>query len=647
MSKKTFNPKDWTNPTQNNNSTNDCKGVLNTPLNNNPNTDIEEITKRIEAAAADIAPNYADWRDLGFALADALGESGRSYYHRLSRFYSGYAENETDKQYNNCLKAHGHGVTIKTLYHLAKTAGVDIAIFPKVVQGERRGKTRFDYSEPQPTLDISKYPNCQNGNLETLEISAKTKRTQERPKSFSNVPKSSAENTELLQENTEKTPTFPEIIYNNLPDFLQQVTAKATSAEDKDLLLLGSLVVISACLPNVFGNYDERRVYPNLFLFLTASASAGKGRLTLCRKLVYPIHKALRDRYKVLYDTYKQEKAMYNSAKKDQSAADEPQEPPMLALLMPANSSATAFFQILNDNNGAGLMFETEGDTLAQTFKSEHGNFSDGFRKAFHHETISYLRRKDREFVELENPRLSALLSGTPKQVSALIPNAENGLFSRFIFYFMNIKPVWKDVFANSGDQTLDLYFKDLGEYFHCFHNQLKQQQEMRFCLTVLQQEQFNAYFAQAQIQFLALYGDDYIATVRRLGLITFRIAMILTVLRLMRPLSCGEGGGRGTTPLICTDTDFNSSLEIVKILVQHAATVFDALPAEQETPTTNNPRMALFQSLPPQFDKQTYSFLAAQLQIPESTANKWLMKFVSSNLVTKQAHGVYSKKDS
>ena len=614
MSKKIFNPKDWATavPVQ---SSQFQKSLQSFCTDN----DIETITRRIETAAADVAPNYADWRDLGFALADALGESGRSYYHRLSCFYPQYNQTETDKQYNSCLKAHGHGVTIKTMYHLAKTAGVD----------------------------ISKYPNCQNGNLETLEISAKNKRTQENFKSLSNIPKNSTENTrnlventELLQENTEKTPTFPEIIYTNLPDFLLQVTAKATSAEDKDLLLLGSLVVISACLPNVFGNYDERRVYPNLFLFLTASASAGKGRLTLCRKLVYPIHKALRERYKVLYDTYKQEKAMYNSAKKDQFTADEPQEPPMLALLMPANSSATAFFQILNDNNGAGLMFETEGDTLAQTFKSEHGNFSDGFRKAFHHETISYLRRKDREFVELENPRLSALLSGTPKQVSALIPNAENGLFSRFIFYFMNIKPVWKDVFANSGDQTLDLYFKDLGEYFHCFHNQLKQQQEMRFSLTVLQQEQFNAYFAQAQIQFLALYGDDYIATVRRLGLITFRIAMIFTVLRLME-------SQHFTTPLICTDTDFNTALEMVKVLVQHAATVFDALPAEQETPTTNNPRMALFQSLPPQFDKQTYSSLAAQLQIPESTGNKWLMKFVSSGLLSKQAHGNYSKKDS
>jgi hypothetical protein len=113
---------------------------------------------------------------------------------------------------------------------------------------------------------------------------------------------------------------------------------------------------------------------------------------------------------------------------------------------------------------------------------------------------------------------------------------------------------------------------------------------------------------------------------------------MILTVLRLME-------SPYFTTPLICADTDFNTALEMVKILVQHAATVFDALPAEQETPTTNNPRIALFQALPQQFDKQTYSAVATQLQIPESTANKWLMKFVSSNLVTKQAHGSYLKK--
>ena len=36
--------------------------------------DIETVTARIEAAATDITPGYAPWRDLGFALADALAD---------------------------------------------------------------------------------------------------------------------------------------------------------------------------------------------------------------------------------------------------------------------------------------------------------------------------------------------------------------------------------------------------------------------------------------------------------------------------------------------------------------------------------------------------------------------------------------------
>jgi hypothetical protein len=50
----------------------------------------------------------------------------------------------------------------------------------------------------------------------------------------------------------------------------------------------------------------------------------------------------------------------------------------------------------------------------------------------------------------------------------------------------------------------------------------------LRFCLTAKQQQAFNAHFSQAQNQYLYLCGVDYLAIVRRLGLITFRVAMIL-----------------------------------------------------------------------------------------------------------------------
>jgi len=600
MSKKTFNPADWkeTNKTE-------SKKTLAASLNGSPaGSDIETITQRIESSGADIAPNYAEWRDLGFALADELGESGRSYYHRLSRFYQDYNSLEADKQFDACLKAHGHGVSIKTFYHLAKSAGVNVGI-PKVS------------NQSQNTAKLSPSPLGEESGVRS-EI-AETDETSENETS-----------TQLC--------SLPSEIFDQLPDLLRRITVKGTSPEDKDILLLGSLVSMSACLPNVYGVYAEREVFANLFLFVTAQASAGKGRLTLCRKLVEPIHKALREQNRAEFESYQRDLTEYAAAKSDKVNMEKPQEPTLKMLVIPANNSATGLFQILNDNNGKGLIFETEGDTLAQTFKSEHGNYSDGFRKAFHHETITYNRRKDREFVEIDMPRLSALLSGTPKQVSALIPNAENGLFSRFIFYFMNIRYEWKDVFAGESGQTLDHYFDHLGAQFHELHKCLESQDKpMRFCLTVSQQQLFNSYFEQTQIQYIELCGEDYIGTVRRLGLITFRIAMILTALRIM-------DNGELRSPLVCSDTDFNIAMEIVKVLVQHAAHVFQQLPTDTAGKVQPNQKQQFLNMLPAEFDRQTYLSVADKLKIPAKTAEKQIARFAKTGLINHYAQNQYRK---
>lgn len=601
MSKKTFNPAEWTetNKTESKATTSN-KPVQSTTLSPSPlgegsgvrsESDIETITQRIESSSVDIAPNYADWRDLGFALADELGESGRSYFHRLSRFYQDYNSTEADKQFDACLKAHGNGVSIKTFYHLAKAAGINVGI-PKV-------------KESKPTI--------------TLEDKAETGETSE-----------NETNTQLC--------SFPSEIFDQLPDLLRRITVKGTSPEDKDILLLGSLVSMSSCLPNVYGVYAEREVFANLFLFVTAQASAGKGRLTLCRKLVEPIHKALREQNKAEFEIYQRELTEFAAAKGDKVNMEKPQEPTLKMLVIPANNSATGLFQILNDNKGKGLIFETEGDTLAQTFKSEHGNYSDGFRKAFHHETITYNRRKDREFVEIDMPRLSALLSGTPRQVSTLIPNAENGLFSRFIFYFMNIRYEWKDVFAGESGQTLDHYFDHLGDQFHELYKCLQSQDKpMRFCLTISQQKQFNSYFEQTQIQYIELCGEDYIGTVRRLGLITFRIAMILTALRIM-------DNGELRSPLVCSDTDFNIAMEMVKVLVQHAAHVFQQLPTDTAAKVQPNQKQQFLNMLPAEFDRQTYLAVADKLKIPAKTAEKQIARFAKTGLINHFAQNQYRK---
>jgi hypothetical protein len=283
------------------------------------------------------------------------------------------------------------------------------------------------------------------------------------------------------------------------------------------------------------------------------------------------------------------------------------------------------------------LIFETEGDTLAQAFKSDYGNYSDGFRKAFHHETISYYRRTDREYVDIENPCLACLLSGTPKQISALIPNAENGLFSRFMFYYMNVTPTWKNVFESKYTDGLDSYFDELGQQFFNLYDSLLKEEQIQFKLTKDQEELFNQFFKELQNTYLALQTLEYMATVRRLGLIAFRMAMVLTSLRILE-------SGDMTTPLVCQDNDFNSALEICRTLVKHASKVFTDLPEDAPLAKKKNQRELFLEKLPQFFNRQGYLEVAKSLYIADKTAEGYISKFVKSGLVFRLKQDSYEK---
>jgi len=430
-------------------------------------------------------------------------------------------------------------------------------------------------------------------------------------------------------------PTFPYSLFPQLPAFLQQVLQVCDSDEERDIMLLGSLVTLSACLPKIYGIYDGKRVYPNLYLFISARASAGKGRLVHCKQLVKPVHKALREQARLIKIQYEADLAEFNSKKGKEEGAEKPEQPKEKMLFIPANNSTTGVFQLLADNDGKGLIFETEGDTLAQAFKSDYGNYSDGFRKAFHHETISYYRRTDREYVDIEQPCLSTVLSGTPKQISSLIPNAENGLFSRFIFYFMNMQPIWKNVFASSISNGLHDYFNDLGKEFHELYNSLDASSEMEFSFTPEQQVRFNSFFAQIQNHYITIQGLDYMATVRRLGLIAFRLAMVLSVLRIPET-------GEWPEQLVCNDTDFETVLSMIKILVKHSAIVFSELPEEIKPPKRKNRKEKFLEQLPLHFNRQKYLEAAKSLSIPDKTAEGYITEFVKKGLIHRESQDQY-----
>ena len=585
-------------------------------------TSVEALTVLIERSGIDITADYGDWCNIGFALAHEFGADGESFFLRISSFYPKYDPSEASKQYAACLRADVPSgkapITIATLFHIAKSHGINLPCPPLRGGAQRAGES---------------IPPLRGGQGE----------------SFSS--RNASEESEESEENARQPlPAFSHSIRSNLPSIMQRIVEDSSSDVDADILILGSLTVFSACIPNVYGVYDRREVFANLFLFVTARASAGKGRLSLCRHLAAPLHQALHDKHKKLLKKYEAAQAAYVVSRK-KGIAVPPKEPPFLTLFLPANSTATVVYQTLAQNDGVGLLFETEGDTLANAFNSDLGNYSDGFRKAFHHETISYLRKKDHEYVEIVKPKFSAVLSGTPQQVFNLIPDAENGLFSRFIFYVMETELVWHNTFATHGCTTADEKFKKIGKDFCAFLKTFPTH-PIQFTLSRSQMDQFYNFFEATQLRYAQQYGDEIVASVRRLGLILFRFAMILTVLRQMD--KAPKKTRKDVRQLVCSDIDFDSALSMVKVLLQHSAAVFQSLPRNPKTPILKGrqllaaeAREKFLAALPESFDRPTYLKVAASLNIAVKTAERYLADFCKSGQLSHPANGQYLKTSS
>lgn len=584
---------------------------------------VEALIVLIERSGIDITANYGDWCNIGFALAQEFGAAGEAFFHRISAFYPNYDPKTASKQYLSCLHHEvptGKApVTIATLFHIAKSHGISL---------------------PCPLL--------RGGGRRPGELSHTLPKGQNRDFSARNP---IAESAESAENSAEPLPTFSQSISDNLPTIMQRIVKSSVSDVDADILVLGSLTVMSACIPKVYGMYDGREVFANLFLFVTARASAGKGRLSLCRHLAEPIHQALRDKYDELKRQYESALAAYAVNRKN-TLETPPKEPPFLTLFLPANSTSTVVYQVLAQNSGVGLLFETEGDTLANAFKSDLGNYSDGFRKAFHHEMISYLRKKDLEYVELGKPKFSAVLSGTPQQILNLIPDAENGLFSRFIFYVMPTQLVWHDMFVTKDNTTADEMFERIGRDFCTLLKKLPDG-PIQFTLSPTQGVQFNDFFRDTQSRYAAIFGEEIVATVRRLGLIMFRIAMILTVLRHIEEVPTKRK--KSLKKMVCTDVDYDTALAVIQVLLQHSAAVFQTLPRRTDHAVALKGRRQLsdavrqkfLAALPDTFDRPTYIQVAASLNIIERTAERYVSDLCKSGHLTHPANGQYHKTSS
>lgn len=626
-------------------------------------SDAVRIVNELAARHIDITETYKQWVSVAFALISEFGEQGREKFHMLSRQNSRYQYEESDRKFSSCLKSHGSGITIKTIFHLAKEAGVELANHENYLHEERRTGTTTTTSTTSPTgvvnnenIEKSTVLGCFNENVGVSDLSYLSY--------FPSEPHFSVTGYTF----SDKLPL------EDLPAFLAPIYEVHDNSVDRDKMLLGALNIISGlmggangtadCHCGIYGLYDARRVYAPLYNIVYGAAGSSKGEIAFCKRIAAPVKQEMRRQYEYDKQQYEQQMAQYEAqgkAKADRGEA--PKEPPYRDPFVPGNSSSSAVYRAMDANGGWGMMFETEADTVSAMIASDYGNYSDLMRKAHHHEPISMNRVTDRIHIDIDEPKLSVFLTCTPGQLSALFTASsfENGLGSRILFYEMpEEKATFHDVFARK-DEPLEETYRRMGDAFLPLYHELRERKNspLQFVMSSAQQQQFLAAFGSMLHEQNGMLGSGITAFIYRLALEGFRYAMVLTALRRLSewtaiPVTQKEGGifRPDERALVCDDRDFRSAMTIVGSLVNHTTRVYAVLAKENDNPfakigvSLSVEEQRVYRSLPEtEFRTSDFKAVTQPMGIHPRSAERMLSKFCNVyRIISPVRYGFYRK---
>ena len=603
-------------------------------------TDIESLrrlTEAVETAGADIAPTYAEYAQLAFAIATDCGEAGREFFHRLCRTSAKYQREHAERIFSNALTTRHGEVHLGTAFHLAEMANVKLC--NTEVMNNRRNTENTENTPSKVLTHAHVYNKVENDEPDESE--------------------------ELLNgsDPNQPLPTFPEADW---PKILLLIMNYATSPTQRDVMLLGALTAIGASMERyVRCPYAGKLQSPCLQSFIVAPSASGKGILSLIRLLVEPIHDEIRQQVATEVKAYKKEKAAYDVMGKERSKVEAPQMPKNRMFLISGNNTGTGILQNIMDANGTGLICETEADTISAAIGSEYGHWSDTLRKAFDHDRLSYNRRTDQEYREVKKSYLSVLLSGTPAQVKPLIPSTENGLFSRQLFYYMHGIWAWINQFE-SGEADLEAIFTDIGLEWKKQLDLMKTHGVHTLRLTDEQKQEFNTLFSDLFFRSGLANDNEMSSSIARLAVNTCRIMAEVAMIRALecnQPYQFKNSSIHLLTPdkEIATDNikdgiitrwdvtitaeDFKAVLELVTPLYRHATHILSFLPSTEVKHRANADRDALFEAMGNQFTRAQLSEQATIMKIKPNTAFGWLNRLIKKGLFTNaDDKGIYTR---
>ncbi len=588
----------------------------------NYTTELNRLVEAVQQTGADIAPTYAEYIQLAFAIATDCGEAGRSAFHQICAFSSKYQAAHADKVYTNVLKQNKGDVHLGTAFYLAEQCGVKLTGLP-------------------------------NDEMMKAAVPLLHARTRE---GNNNQAETDDEEETVMPGTPDPVlplPTFPQDY--EWPPLIERILTYGKRPQQRDSLLLAALAVIGATLNNqVSFLYGKRQICPSLLTFIVAPSASGKGVLSWLRLMADPFHQAIRKTVDAQMKQYWKDKLAFDILGKERKNHEPPVMPPNRMFLIPGNNSGTGILENIIDSEGVGLIFECEADTVSASINTDYGNFSDTLRKLFDHEFLSFNRRQNHEYRYVAKTCVSIFLSGTPSQIKALIPSSENGLMSRFCFYYMNSVRQWVSQFEVS-EADAEKEFCRMGEEWKVVVDSLKEQGHFTVCFTAEQQQRYDETFSYLFSRSQVANAEEMKSSVARLGINILRMISIVAMLRALDDKSLMtpapdihpenlKDGIITRWNVRVTDADFDVFLSMAETLYLHATHILSFMDSVQMVSSGSSDRDMLLASLPHEFSRKEFLEVARQNGIPSGTANTWIQKLVSQGGVVKVKHGVYRK---
>ena len=429
---------------------------------------------------------------------------------------------------------------------------------------------------------------------------------------------------------------LPSLQWQTLPRPLRELSEQIEDERQRIAFLMASIAVIGGLLPKVHTLYHGHSFSPSLYLFVVGPPGSGKGALLPAELLAQRVDREIRDAYTREMENYNKAYAKWKSGGKKNGDAP-PSKPTRKMLMVPADSTGPVIIRAVCEN-AAVILFDSEGDSLQTALRAETGDASPALRKAWQGERVSQARIGNDVFVSTDNPHLAIVLTGTPDQVPVLIRHVTTGLTSRFCFMEFPEQREFRDPFVHNANRIRTIARDVAVSIRNLWRFALDHGDEAGFCVetNAHQKSIFNTHFGE---RFQDRIESADAATTLRSGIVTMRVALVLTVVRRWFE-------SQHLDPVMSiTNADFDFALALGEFFRQGTDSFIARLTSRQRdatlTPTKRRTRK-WYDELPVRFTTQDAIEYGQRSGVGRSTVYELLKQ---ESHFRKVSHGKYEKK--